>query len=94
MAAVKRPSADAWPLRETGCRAQRQMTPPRPLAAWGKLGVRTTAKRPLPKGAVEASLIMAGRRSFLVYPNYESLLGYNCAHSYALSVALLADRLK
>jgi membrane-bound lytic murein transglycosylase B len=28
-----------------------------------------------------------------VYRNYETLLDYNCAHSYALSIALLADRL-
>jgi membrane-bound lytic murein transglycosylase B len=30
---------------------------------------------------------------FLVYGNYEALLGYNCAHTYALSVAFLADRI-
>jgi membrane-bound lytic murein transglycosylase B len=29
-----------------------------------------------------------------VYENYEAILGYNCAHTYALSVALLADRIK
>ena len=31
--------------------------------------------------------------AFLVYDNYEALLDYNCAHTYALSVGLLADRL-
>jgi membrane-bound lytic murein transglycosylase B len=40
-----------------------------------------------------ASLIRDASRAFLVYGNYEALLNYNCAHSYALSVALLADRL-
>ena len=40
-----------------------------------------------------ASLIRDDSRAFLVYGNYEALLDYNCAHSYALSVALLADRL-
>ena len=30
---------------------------------------------------------------FLVHSNYDALLAYNCAHSYAISVALLADRL-
>jgi membrane-bound lytic murein transglycosylase B len=40
-----------------------------------------------------ASLVQAGRRNFLLYPNYDALLRYNCAHSYALSVALLSDRL-
>ena len=34
------------------------------------------------------------RRTFLVYRNYEAILGYNCAHYYALSVAMLADRLQ
>jgi membrane-bound lytic murein transglycosylase B len=44
---------------------------------------------------MNASLVTTGdKRTFLVYQNYESLLGYNCAHYYALSVALLADRLQ
>jgi len=34
------------------------------------------------------------KRTFLVYRNYEAILGYNCAHYYALSVALLADRIQ
>jgi membrane-bound lytic murein transglycosylase B len=29
-----------------------------------------------------------------VYGNYEALLAYNCAHAYALSVAVLADRVR
>jgi membrane-bound lytic murein transglycosylase B len=41
-----------------------------------------------------ASLVEAGSRTFLLYDNYEALLGYNCAHSYALSVGLLADRIR
>jgi len=48
---------------------------------------------PLPSSAMEASLVQAGSRSFLLYPNYTAILDYNCAHTYALSVALLADRL-
>jgi membrane-bound lytic murein transglycosylase B len=47
----------------------------------------------LPKADLEASLYRNGNRAFLVYGNYEALLGYNCAHTYALSVALLADRI-
>ncbi len=31
--------------------------------------------------------------SFLVYRNYRAILGYNCAHLYALTVGVLADRL-
>jgi membrane-bound lytic murein transglycosylase B len=28
-----------------------------------------------------------------VYRNYDALLEYNCAHAYALSVGLLANRI-
>jgi membrane-bound lytic murein transglycosylase B len=48
----------------------------------------------LPSSSVDASLVQAGTRSFLLYPNYSSILEYNCAHTYALSVVLLADRLR
>ena len=94
VSAALRETLDELPRRETGCRAQRLMTEPKPLTAWAKLGIRTVARRPLPRSTVDASLVAAGTRSFLLYENYESLLGYNCAHSYALSVALLAERLK
>lgn len=84
----------AVPRRETGCRAYRLMTPPRPLSEWRKMGLRTTANQLIPASARPASLLIAGRRKFLLYDNYNALLGYNCSHSYALSVALLADRLR
>lgn len=80
-------------LRTEGCRAEREMTNRLPLARWQALGVRTAAGRALPRADVEASLISTGRRSFLVYGNYEALLDYNCAHSYALAVALLSDQI-
>ena len=38
------------------------------------------------------SVLTADERTFLVYRNYEAILGYNCSHYYALSVAMLADR--
>lgn len=82
------------PLRLTGpCQAVRDMTEPRPLPAWTSLGVTLTGGRPLPASSIEASLVRTDRRTFLVYANYEALLAYNCAHTYALSVALLADRI-
>jgi membrane-bound lytic murein transglycosylase B len=91
---------DAWstinalPHREQGCRAERLMTMPATLDEWRRLGVRRIDGRSLPPGTTPASLVAAGSRSYLVYQNYEALLSYNCAHSYALSVALLADRLR
>ena len=84
----------AVPLRSEGCRARRAMTVEQPLSAWRKLGLRTTTGQPLPGApTITASLIRDDSRAFLVYGNYGALLDYNCAHSYALSVALLADRL-
>ena len=87
-------AALAIPRRESGCRARRVMTDPRPVAEWRKMGLRTRTNTPLPASTMSASLVEAGRRTFLLYDNYEALLGYNCAHSYALSVGLLADRLR
>jgi membrane-bound lytic murein transglycosylase B len=76
-----------------GCRARRTMSARQKLAAWQAFGVRSAGGGPLPRVDREASLVTAGRRRFLVYGNYDALLAYNCAHPYALSVGLLADRL-
>ena len=91
--AVKEEAA-ALPRREIGCRAERLMTAPRPLPEWRRMGLRTVTGAALPATDIPASLVQAGTRSFLLYSNYDALLGYNCAHTYALSVGLLADRLK
>ena len=40
------------------------------------------------------ALVTGQSRAFLVYRNYDALLEYNCAHSYAVGVALLADRIE
>jgi membrane-bound lytic murein transglycosylase B len=86
--------AGAIPLRMTGsCQAVRQMTESRPLGEWRELGVRQLDGKPLPGAAIDASLVRVDARTFLVYGNYEALIGYNCAHAYSLGVGLLADRL-
>lgn len=96
---VKVPAGGATKLaakvgfRQSGCRAERELTLPLPLSKWHALGVRTTAGTPLPKVDRDASLLRAGAKNYLVYGNYDALLGYNCAHSYALAVGLLSDRL-
>jgi membrane-bound lytic murein transglycosylase B len=82
------------PRRETGCRAERALTMPLSLDRWRKLGVKTVANGSLPGGNMDASLVTDGARFFLVYKNYEAILAYNCATSYAISVAMLSDRLK
>lgn len=74
--------------RVTGCGALRDLTEPAPVRAWRKAGVRLASSL----GASEqASLLQLGQRAYLVTGNYEALLAYNCAHSYAMSVARLAD---
>lgn len=77
--------------RGAGCGAERDLSSPAPLAEWRKAGVR-------PAGAAGDarrlySLLTLGRASYLVTSNYEALLAYNCAHSYAMSVAQLADKI-
>jgi membrane-bound lytic murein transglycosylase B len=89
-----RRKVEAIPLRTEGCRAERLMTTALPLDEWRRVGVRTTAGGPLPRGTLTASLVPAGSRYFLVYGNYEALLDYNCAHNYALSIGLLSERIK
>jgi membrane-bound lytic murein transglycosylase B len=80
-------------LRAAGCRAERELTNPLPLAKWQALDVRTSDGAALPAVDRDGSLLRAGAKSYLVYKNYEALLGYNCAHAYALSVGLLSDRI-
>ena len=83
----------AAPLRTAGCRASRELTEKLPLERWQALGVRTAAGAALPRAEMDASLLRTDSGTFLVYQNYEALLGYNCAHAYAMAVARLADRI-
>ena len=94
-AAAREKIADDVKTRTEGCFAIRNMTERKKLSDWTKFGVRRSNGKPLPTANMNASLVTTGdNRTFLVYQNYESLLGYNCAHYYALSVAMLADRLQ
>jgi membrane-bound lytic murein transglycosylase B len=86
--------AAAVPLRLTGaCQAVREMTEGRPLSTWRGLGITQRSGAALPASDLPASLVRVDTRSFLVYGNYEALLAYNCAHTYALSIGILADRI-
>lgn len=78
--------------RDGSCIATRDMTVPLPLEKWRRLGVRAAGGGPLPAKGADAALVSGGKRHFLVTANYDALLAYNCAHSYALSVGLIADR--
>lgn len=90
MAAIDR----GVPMRAEGCRAIRMMSEARPLEEWSRLGVTLPGGGALPSADMEASLVRGDRRHFLVYRNYFALLDYNCSHSYALAVGLLADGIK
>jgi membrane-bound lytic murein transglycosylase B len=81
------------PRRPEGCYAIRNMTERVPLREWQRLGVRTVTGGRLPAADIAAGLVDVGERKFLVYPNYDAILGYNCAHYYALTVALLSDQI-
>ena len=61
------------------------------MKEWRKLGVRSMRGTKVPLVDLQASLVAAGPRRFLVYPNYQALLAYNCVHAYGLSVGLLSD---
>ena len=79
--------------RNGTCRATRDMTVALPSRRWQALGVRLVNGTPLPASMPDASLVSGSKQHFLVYSNYDALLEYNCAHSYAISVGLLADRI-
>jgi membrane-bound lytic murein transglycosylase B len=88
--AAKRIARDVAPRSGT-CQATRNMSVPLPLSRWSELGVRPLNGRAALKGDAEASLVSGTARHFLVNSNYDAVLDYNCAHSYAITVALLGD---
>ena len=82
-------------LRNHGCAAVRTMTARHDLEYWAERGVRLADGSLLPRAEMTASVVVTvDTRSFLVYPNYETILAYNCTHHYALSVAMLADKIR
>jgi membrane-bound lytic murein transglycosylase B len=68
---------------------------PRPLTEWAELGVRQADGGALPVADMNARLLLpmghAGP-AFLVYDNFEVLLGWNRSISFAIAVGHLADR--
>jgi membrane-bound lytic murein transglycosylase B len=68
----------------------------RPLADWAALGLRQANGAALPAADVSAALLVpAGHQgpAFLVYENFEVIMGWNRSEYYALSVGHLADRI-
>ncbi|WP_417518021.1 lytic murein transglycosylase [Minwuia sp.] len=82
--------------KKSGCRAIDAMSGPLRLSEWQALGVRRMDGRDLPTRDLPASLVEPdgpGGPAFLVYRNYHSILRYNCAHLYGLTVSALADQI-
>jgi membrane-bound lytic murein transglycosylase B len=77
--------------RLSGCGAERDLTDPARVREWVR--ARVALRRSLARAA-SASLLKLGRSAFLVTSNYEAVLAYNCAHSYAMSVVELSDAVR
>ena len=58
--------------------------------------MRRTDGTDLPKASLSAALVLPdGQKgeAYLVYSNYAAIMAYNCAHLYAITVGMLADRI-
>ncbi len=78
------------------CRSYESLGAFRNLGDWQARGVRSADGGDLPARDLPAALIVGDRgddRGWLVYRNFCSLMRYNPAFRYALSVGLLADAL-
>jgi len=68
----------------------------RPVSAWARLGVRRADGGALPAANIEGRILVpAGHRgpAFLVYDNFDVIMGWNPSRFYALAVGHLADRI-
>lgn len=69
----------------------------RPLSAWRSRGLVRADGGELPGDDRAAALLVptgAKGPAFLVFRNYDAIYSYNAAESYALAIALLAQRLR
>ena len=76
------------------CRSYESLGAFRELGEWQQLGVRRVGGGNLPNRNLPAALVAGDKgddRGWLVYRNFCSLMRYNPAFRYALSVGLLAD---
>jgi membrane-bound lytic murein transglycosylase B len=67
-----------------------------PMAFWAEQGVSQSNGQPLAKVAIDAALVIpAGHTgpAFLIYANFETILGWNNSEFYGIAVGHLADRI-
>jgi membrane-bound lytic murein transglycosylase B len=79
---------------DAACQRYQSLRGWRELGEWQTLGVRRLDGRDLPARNLPAALILGDigdDRGYLVYRNFCSIMRYNPAFRYALSVGLLAD---
>jgi len=82
------PSARAAP----GCRALTSRK--EIIQTWQKQGVRRVDGSPLPSKKIKGAIVFpdgSSGRAYLVYKNYSSIMSYNCAHLYGITVGLFSD---
>ncbi|MDD5389461.1 MAG: lytic murein transglycosylase [Gallionellaceae bacterium] len=68
----------------------------KPVNVWARLGVTQADGLPLPKSDMAGAIVLPQGHAgpaFLVYRNFEVIMGWNRSLSYALAVGLLSDRL-
>ena len=91
---VQKEIYDLFPPKagESGCRASNHHSAKLPLENWKNLGIDSGR---LTKGKKYALLRLsdAPDQTYLVGSNFGTILQYNCANKYAVSVGLLADQL-
>jgi len=77
--------------------SQALLTLKKPVNDWAALGVTLADGKPLPRSELPGAVLLPQGHAgpaFLVYRNFEVLMAWNRSINYALSVALLADRLR
>ncbi|PWC39998.1 murein transglycosylase [Azospirillum sp. TSO35-2] len=74
---------------------QAELTIVKPVSEWRRMGVVPAGGAELTGDAPAAIIVLAGHQgpAFLVRENFRAIMRYNPSTSYALAVALLADRM-
>lgn len=68
----------------------------RAVTEWSKLGVKAANGKPLPKTAIEGSIIRPDNgngAAFLVYDNFRTIMKWNRSTSFALAAGHLAEKI-
>lgn len=81
---------------DADCKRFKSLGAWRDLKKWQELGVRRADGSDLPDVSIPAALIVADKgdnRGYIVYRNFCTLMSYNPAFKYALSIGLLSDQL-